>query len=56
MEVSVSNAQEKRVTVKKARETLGAKAERLTDKQVEIILRSLYALCEKVVQNTTNTI
>ena len=56
MEVSGSHAQEKRVTIKKAREILGAKAESLTDKQVEIILRSLYALCEKVVQNVINTV
>lgn len=45
---------ERKVTIKRAREILGTKANHLNDKQIDIILRSLYALSERVVLTVTN--
>lgn len=44
------------ITVKRARVILGDKAKNLSDKQIEIILRSLYALSERIVHTVTQTI
>jgi len=44
---------ERKVTIKRAREVLGTKADHLSDKQIDIILRSLYALSERVIQEIT---
>ena len=41
------------ITIEKARKILGARAEKLTDKQIEIMLRSLYALSERITKNLT---
>lgn len=40
-----------KITIEIARKTLGKKAEKMTDKQVQTVLNSLYALCERVVSN-----
>lgn len=45
------NSIERKITTKRAREILGDKARNLTDKQIDIILGSLYALSVRIVQN-----
>lgn len=40
-----------KITIEIARQKLGKKAEQMTDKQVQTVLNSLYALCERVVTN-----
>ncbi len=47
---------ERNVTIQRAREILGDKGKNLSDKQIEIILRSLYALSERIVHTVTQTI
>lgn len=45
---------ERKVTIKRAREILGDRAKNLTDKQIDIILSSLYALSVRIIQTITN--
>jgi hypothetical protein len=39
------------IHTEKARKILGDKASTLTDRQIEVMLRSLYALSERVIQS-----
>ena len=40
------------ITIKQARKTLGHKADNLSDKQIAIMLDSLYALAVRTIQTT----
>jgi len=42
------------VTIDKARKILGNKSNQLNDKQIEIIVASLYRLANRIIQNQTN--
>lgn len=41
------------ITIDRAREILGNNYNHLSDKQIEIILRSLYALSERIISSVT---
>jgi hypothetical protein len=47
---------ETKITIGQARKILGDTGKNLSDKQMDIILRSLYALAVRVIQNTNQTI
>jgi len=47
---------ERKITIKRAREILGDKSDNLSDKQIAIVLNSLYALSERITQAVTKTI
>lgn len=42
---------EKRISIGRVKEVLGSKATNLSDKEIEIILRTFYALCNRIVNN-----
>lgn len=43
------------ITIEKARQILGERADTMKDKDVQEILNALYFLCEKAVQNMLET-
>lgn len=39
------------LTVKQARKKLGEKGKRLTDKEIQTILNTLYYICDKIIED-----
>ncbi len=56
MENTLSTIAKQNVTVVEARRILGTRYVSLNDEELKNILRALYALSEKVIQNVTKTI
>lgn len=49
--IFVVNMIQRTISIELARQRLGKKAERLTDKQVQSIIDMLYSLCDRIVSS-----